>query len=78
MGGGQVRTWTIWSSFLMESRLGPVEALSALPGPPGPSVAGRSETGRDLGVVSLGLFVLVGFVWGEEAGEETLGGCRGC
>ena len=27
---------------------------------------------------SLGLLVRVGFVWGEEAGEATLAGWRGC
>ena len=29
-------------------------------------------------IASLGLLVLAGLVWGEEAGDDTRGGCRGC
>lgn len=74
-------TWTIWSSFLIDSRLGPEdEDASPLSGVP---VASCLEVAsepvlRCPPMFSLGLFVRVGFVWGDEAGEDTLGGCRDC
>jgi hypothetical protein len=34
--------------------------------------------GRDARTASLGLFVLDGFVWGADAGDETRGEARTC
>lgn len=63
----------------MDSRLGPLGSSSPLP--PELVVPRLGESGGTLiwaPVPSLGLFDLVGFVWGEEAGDDTLGGCLGC
>lgn len=68
------RTCTIWSSFLTLSRLGSKEPRSPLPVELPPSRRRFSDgvLARGLGV-SLRLFDLVGFVWGEEAGDDALG-----
>jgi hypothetical protein len=63
----------IWSSFLMESLLGTEPKLSVLSDPPSWLVVSEAARTR-----SLGLFVLAGFVWGEDAGDETRGGWRDC
>lgn len=72
----------IWSSFLYESLVGPWSAPSPLCVA---SVSGGtgSDLERERAVISklsgsLGLFVLVRFVCGFGAGDETLGGSRGC
>jgi hypothetical protein len=68
------RTWMIWSSFLMDSLLGVVEPMLSAPSdPPSGLLVSKTERAR-----SLGLFVRVGFVWGEEAGDDTRGGWRDC
>jgi hypothetical protein len=68
-----VRTWMIWSSFLMEALLGTESKLSLLSDPPSWFVVSEAARTR-----SLGLFVCVGFVWGDDAGDETRGGWRNC
>lgn len=74
-----MHTCMIWSSFLIESRLGP----ERLPSPPSARFVSSGLVDSDEALVCppkpcLELFVLVGFVWGEEAGDDTLGGCLGC
>lgn len=63
----------IWSSFLMESLLG-LEPKPSVPSEP-PSALVVSDPAR---ARSLGLLVRVGFVWGDDAGDDTRGGWRDC
>lgn len=69
----------IWSSFFTLSRLGPGVSSSPLAVELDPSGLGLPEgvLARSP-IASLGLFDLMGFVCGEEAGDATLGGCLGC
>jgi hypothetical protein len=67
----------------MASLLGPFGAitpLSSLPSSTSSLYPDISELGLGLwlGPSSLGLFVLVGFVRGDEAGDAVIGGGRGC
>jgi hypothetical protein len=77
-----VCTCMIWSSFLTFSLLGPEPEERSPPSPPDrpTRLPGPSETDLvfELLIASLELFVLVGLVCGEEAGDEILGGCRDC
>lgn len=74
-------TCMIWSIFLTASLLGPADMtpLSLLPSSVSlyPDI---TDTGLELGFEpsSLELFVLVGFVRGDEAGEAVTGEGRGC
>lgn len=75
----RARTCIIWSSFLMDSFVGPPDVRpvadeTPLSPPPPPSSDGpggaASEVARErLVSASLGLFVRVGLVWGCVAGE---------
>ncbi len=76
----------IWSSFRTDSLVGP--AAATVPGLSGPWSAmalscatGVSEPDRVRETApgaSRGLFVRMGLVWGDDAGEATLGGCLDC
>lgn len=82
----RLRTWMIWSNFLMESAVGPVlgwtSAVVVAVGEPASAVscpeAPDPDRARAPRRPSLGLFVREGFVWGEEAGDETRGAGRAC
>lgn len=77
-----IRTWMIWSNFLTASLLGVPACMTPLS--PLPSSASLYPGISDVDLVcelepsSLGLFVLVGFVLGDEAGDAVTGGGRGC
>lgn len=80
MGVG--RTWMIWSSFLIDSADGP-PAAGAAGSSRGEGAGSRLEApeparARPVRPSSLGLFVRDGFVWGDEAGDETRGDGRAC
>lgn len=63
----------------MDSGLGPLNSNSPLPAElEGPRLGDSGEALAWAPMPSLGLFDLVGFVWGEEAGDAVLGGCLGC
>lgn len=77
----QCPTCIIWSIFLTASLLGPVVITPLSPLPSSVSLyPGVSILGLELGLKpsSLGLFVLVGFVRGDEAGDAVIGEGRGC
>src|SRR6187402_1330061 len=76
----QKRTCIIWSSFLTESDDGPKPGASGTVGELTTSRDDISEParGRADGPPSLGLLVLAGLVWGEVAGEVSLGVPLGC
>ncbi len=68
----------IWSSFLMDSRLGPVVAASAASPPAAPSGAAASDGARARlagPTVSLGVLGLGVVVWGEAAEGAGLVRC---
>ena len=46
--------------------------------PSGPSASDATRCRADDPGASLWLFVREGLVWGEDAGDATLGGCRDC
>jgi hypothetical protein len=74
--------WMIWSSFFIDSADGPPAAGGA-GSKRGEGVGSRFEAAepartRPARLSSLGLFVRVGFVCGEEAGDETRGEGRAC
>jgi hypothetical protein len=64
----------------MVSLLGPELEYSPASPPENPDwLPGPSELDLVLELIaSLGLFVLVGLVCGEEAGDDILGGCLAC
>ena len=77
-------TCMIWSSFLIASLLGPVDVLLSSSSPPILSSVSLYASTSELGLERIGrpssleLFVRLGFVVGEDAGEAILGEGLGC
>lgn len=74
-------TCMIWSSFLMDSLLGPATGAAPPSVIAAVSCADAAEPSRArpaAAMPSRRLLVLEGFVCGEDAGEAARGGCRDC